>query len=342
MTGGVWYRERVLPWFHEKFPLYLAPMAGVTDTIFRQLAKEHGADVMVTEFVSAEGVFRRNERTLEYLEFTAAERPLGVQLFGADPEHLGEAARMIVEWKQPDFIDLNFGCPVNKVVSKNGGSSLLRDCPLLEKIARAVVRACAPVPVTAKIRIGWNGQTINATTTARILEDAGIAAVAVHGRTKEQGYSGAADWDVIAQVAAAVRIPVIGNGDLASARDVASRMETGVRGVMLGRAAMSAPWIFAEIKHFLATGELLPPPPLDAQWTHIRRHCARHVARRGDEVSSMHSMRSRLMAYSRGMPEAKALRAKFSHVSTLAELDAIAAENLAHNPEPALAAAVGT
>ena len=330
----------MLPWFQDRFPLYLAPMAGVTDTVFRQLAKEHGADVMVTEFVSAEGIFRRNERTLEYLDFEDTERPLGVQIFGGDPGHLAEAARMVAEWKRPDFIDLNFGCPVNKVVSKNGGSSLLRDCPLLEKIAKAVV-AASPVPVTAKIRIGWSAATVNATETARILEDSGIAAVAVHGRTKEQGYSGAADWDVIAQVAAAVRIPVIGNGDLASAGDVAARMSTGVRGVMLGRAAMSAPWIFAEIKHFLATGELLPPPPLEAQWAHIRRHCARHVARRGDEFSAMHSMRSRLMAYSRGMPEAKALRAKFSHVSTLAELDGIAAENLAHNPEPALAAAVG-
>ena len=328
----------MLPWFQDRFPLYLAPMAGVTDTVFRQLAKEHGADVMVTEFVSAEGIFRRNDRTLEYLEFEAAERPLGVQLFGADPEHLGEAARMVIEWKQPDFIDLNFGCPVNKVVSKNGGSSLLRDCPLLEKVARAVVRACAPVPVTAKIRIGWSAETVNAPVTARILEDAGIAAVAVHGRTKEQGYSGAADWEVIAQTAAAVRIPVIGNGDLASARDVASRMDTGVRGVMLGRAAMSAPWIFAEIKHFLATGEVLPPPPLEAQWAHIRRHCALHVARRGDEAAAMHSMRSRLMAYSRGMPDAKALRARFSHVGTLSELDDIAAENLTRTAEIALAA----
>jgi len=325
----------MLPWFQDRFPLYLAPMAGVTDSVFRQLAKEHGADVMVTEFVSAEGVFRRNERTLEYLEFTDGERPLGVQLFGADPGHLGEAARMIAEWKQPDFIDLNFGCPVNKVVSKNGGSSLLRDCPLLEKIARAVV-AASSVPVTAKIRIGWNAQTINAPLTVRILEDAGIAAVAVHGRTKEQGYSGAADWDVIAQAAAAVRIPVIGNGDLASARDVAARMGTGVSGVMLGRAAMSAPWIFAEIKHFLATGELLPPPPLEAQWAHIRRHCALNADRRGDEVSAMHAMRSRLMAYSRGMPDAKSLRAKFQHVATLCELDDIAAENLTLNTGLAL------
>ena len=181
---------------------------------------------MVTEFVSAEGIFRRNERTMEYLEFVEAERPLGVQLFGADPAHLGEAARMIVDWKQPDFIDLNFGCPVNKVVSKNGGSSLLRDCPLLEKVARGVVGAVAPFPVTAKIRIGWDAQSINATTTARVLEDAGIAAVAVHGRTKDQGYSGEADWDVIAAVAAAVTNPGDRQWRHRRRADVARRMKT--------------------------------------------------------------------------------------------------------------------
>src|ERR1700761_8083523 len=249
----------MLPWFQDRFPLYLAPMAGVTDTIFRQLCKEQGADVMVTEFVSAEGVFRRNERTLEYLEFEDVERPLGVQIFGGDPEHLGEAARMIMDWKRPDFIDLNFGCPVNKVVSKNGGSSLLRDCPLLARVARAVAQAVAPHPVTAKIRIGWSAQTINACETARILEDCGIQAVAVHGRTKEQGYSGEADWETIARVAAAVRIPVIGNGDLGGARDVARRASSGVRGYMFGRSAMSHPWLFREIKHWEATGEFLPP-----------------------------------------------------------------------------------
>jgi nifR3 family TIM-barrel protein len=319
----------MLPWFQDQFPLYLAPMAGVTDTIFRQLCKERGADVMVTEFVSAEGIFRRNERTLEYLEFVEAERPLGVQLFGSDPAHLGEAARLVADWKQPDFIDLNFGCPVNKVVSKNGGSSLLRDCPLLEKVARAVVQAVAPLPVTAKMRIGWSEATINATTTARLLEDCGVQAIAVHGRTKEQGYSGEANWDVIAQVAAAVRVPVIGNGDIATPHDAERRLASGVRGLMIGRAAMSAPWVFAGIKHFLSTGEFLPPPPLEAQWEHIRRHCRLHVERRGDEGSAMHSMRSRLMAYSRGMPDAKALRAKFQHVSSLGELDGIAAENIA-------------
>jgi nifR3 family TIM-barrel protein len=266
---------------------------------------------------------------MEFLEFSESERPLGVQLFGAEPDHLGEAARMVIDWKQPDFIDLNFGCPVNKVVTRNGGSALLRDCPLLEKVARSVVKAVAPFPVTAKIRIGWDQRSINACTTAKILEDAGVQAIAVHGRTKEQGYSGTADWEVIAQVAAAVRVPVIGNGDLTGAREVAARMKSGVRGVMLGRAAMSAPWIFAEIKHFLATGELLAAPSLELQWRHIARHCRLAVERRGAEVPVMHSMRARLMAYSRGMPDAKALRSRFSHVSSLLELDGIAAEHLA-------------
>ncbi len=319
----------MLPWFaNNRFPLYLAPMAGVTDSIFRQLCKEQGADVMVTEFVSAEGIFRKNERTLEYLEFVEEERPVGVQLFGADPGHLGEAAKMVLDWKQPDFLDLNFGCPVNKIVSKNGGSALLKDCPLLEKVATAVVKAVAPHPVTAKIRLGWSRETINATTTARILEGAGVQALAVHGRTKDQGYSGEADWEGIAAVAASVRIPVIGNGDLTGARDVARRMNTGVRGVMLGRAAMSAPWVFREIKHFLATGEILPEPSLEQQWAHIQRHCTLVVEYEGSEAHAMAAMRSRLMAYSRGMPEAKHLRMRFSKVAALSELAEIAAENL--------------
>ena len=330
----------MLPWFQDRFPIYLAPMAGVTDTTFRQLCKEYGADVMVTEFVSAEGIFRKNERTMEYLEFEDTERPLGVQLFGADPEHLAEAAKLVMDWKQPDFMDINFGCPVNKVVSKNGGSSLLRDCPLLARVASAIVKAVAPHPVTAKIRIGWSADSVNATTTARILEECGIQAIAVHGRTKEQGYSGEANWEVIAEVAKTVRVPVIGNGDITNARDVEHRKNTTrISGIMIGRAAMQHPWIFREIKHYLATGAHLPPPALEEQWAHIRRHCAREVQKQGSEIHAMQSMRTQLMAYSRGMPDAKRLREKFAHAASLTQLDEIAADNIARHPKGAELAA---
>ncbi len=320
-----------LPWFAgENFPLYLAPMAGVSDKIFRQLCKERGADVLVTEFVSAEGVFRRNERTREYLEFDECERPLGVQLFGGNAEHMAEAARHVVDWVRPDFIDLNFGCPVNKVVAKNGGSALLKDCPTLAAVAGSVVRAAAPLPVTAKIRIGWDDNSINAVTVARILEDLGIAAIAVHGRTRAQGYSATANWNVIGEVVRAVSVPVIGNGDIRNAADVARRRaETGISGVMIGRAAMSSPWIFDQIKHELATGELLPPPSLSERWALIQRHCELAVREWQDEDNAMRSMRARLMAYSKGFPGSKGLREKFQHICSLAGLDRIATEHLA-------------
>src|SRR6266581_999600 len=231
----------LLPEFFGQFPLYLAPMAGVSDKIFRQLCKEYGADVLTTEFVSAEGIFRRNARTCEYLDFDEIERPIGVQLFGADDKHMAEAACQVVDWVRPDFIDLNFGCPVNKVVSRNGGSALLKDCPTLASVATAVVRAIAPVPVTAKIRIGWDAHSINAVRVARLLVDAGIAAITVHGRTRAQGYAGAADWDIIGEVAAAIPIPVIGNGDLSSTADVAKRRrETGVCAIASSRFANGA------------------------------------------------------------------------------------------------------
>ncbi|MGH7936529.1 MAG: tRNA dihydrouridine synthase DusB [Chthoniobacterales bacterium] len=322
----------MLPWFIDgKFPLYLAPMAGVSDKIFRQLCKERGADVLVTEFVSAEGVFRRNARTRGYLEFDSAiERPLGVQLFGGNAEHMAEAAKQVVDWVRPDFIDLNFGCPVNKVVAKNGGSALLKDCPALGKVVEAVVKAVSPLPVTAKIRTGWDDATINATPVAIILESLGIAAVAVHGRTRAQGYSGVADWQVIAEVAEAVAIPVIGNGDLFSAADVAlRRRESGIAGAMIGRAAMSSPWIFSQAKHYLATGVLLPPPEPAEKWQLIQRHCQLAVEECGIEDLAMRSMRGRLMAYSKGMPASKMLREKFQHVSSLAEVAEIARLHLA-------------
>jgi len=321
-----------LPWFNNVFPLYLAPMAGITDKAFRQICKRYGADVLVTEFVSAEGVFRRSERTRDYLDFDECERPLGVQLFGADASHMAEAAKQVVDWVAPDFIDLNFGCPVNKVVAKNGGSALLKDCPTLSSVARAVVRAVAPLPVTAKIRIGWDADSINAVRVAGILEECGVAALAVHGRTRAQGYSGEADWRVIGEVAQAVRIPVIGNGDLASPQEaMRRRAETAIAGVMIGRAAMSAPWIFRQIKHYLATAELLSPPGLHVRWQVIIDHCHRHADGWGDEEQAIRSMRGRLMAYSKNLPGAKALREKFQHVATLADVEQIAREHLAAN-----------
>ena len=236
-----------MPYMPADFPLFLAPMAGVTNTVFRRICKARGADFLTTEFVSAEGILHRNARTKYYLEFQEEERPLSVQFFGAEPSRLAEAARAVIDWVHPDFLDLNFGCPVNKVVCKNGGSSLLRDCPLLARVAGAVVRAADPVPVTAKIRIGWDHRSINAVETAGILERSGVQRIAVHGRTKEQGYSGGADWSVIDHVAHSVGIPVIGNGDIASAEDALKRRrETAVTGLMIGRAAMASPWIFSE------------------------------------------------------------------------------------------------
>ena len=318
-----------LPWFQNQFPLFLAPMAGVSDKIFRQLCKEHGADVLTTEFVSAEGIFRRNERTREYLDFDEIERPLGVQLFGADAAHMAEAARQVIDWVRPDFIDLNFGCPVNKVVCRNGGSALLKDCPTLGSVAESVVRAIAPVPTTAKIRIGWDADSVNAVRVAKILEECGISALTVHGRTRAQGYSGAADWNVIGEVAGSVSIPVIGNGDLTSAADVAKRKhETKISGAMIGRAAMSTPWIFRETKTYLANGSVVDPPTPEERWKLILRHCELVVRDWGVEEPAVRSMRARLMAYSRSMPEAKRLREKFSQVSTLAEIEAISRENI--------------
>jgi tRNA-dihydrouridine synthase B len=331
----------VLPWFSdEKFPLYLAPMAGVSDKIFRQLCKSYGADVLVTEFVSAEGIFRRNERTREYLEFDEIERPIGVQLFGGNAPHMAEAARQVVDWVQPDFIDLNFGCPVNKIVAKNGGSALLKDCPTLAAVAEAVVRAVAPLPVTAKIRIGWDADSINAPRVAQLLEDLGVAAIAVHGRTRAQSYSGAADWKVIGEVAAAVSIPVIGNGDLANACDVACRRaETKIAGAMIGRAAMSAPWIFGQIKEYLATGVVPPAPELSEKWELIKRHCQLAVQNWSAEEPAIRSMRARLMAYCKGFPESKNLREKLQQVCTLADIARIAEEHLSRSSNFQAAAA---
>lgn len=313
--------------------LFLAPMAGVTNPVFRRICKKFTADVLTTEFVSAEGILHRNERTARYVELTPEERPIGVQLFGADAELLARGAAAVIEWVQPDFIDLNFGCPVNKVVCKNGGSALLRDGALLASIAATVVSAAAPVPVTAKIRTGWDTASVNAYDNARRLEDAGIRRLTIHGRTRAQGYGGEADWDVIAAAAEAVQIPVVGNGDINSAGVALRRwQQTPVSGLMVGRAAMNSPWIFREIRAAFLGEDAPPPPALSDRWDLIEAHCREELALWHNPVKGMHAMRARLMAYSRGLPAGRELRRRFGAVETMQELAAIRAwhENQSH------------
>lgn len=307
------------------FPLCLAPMAGVTDPIFRSLCKAEGADVMETEFVSAEGVLQAWHRTRRYVEFLPEHRPIGVQIFGADPEHMARAARVIVDAMQPDFLDINAGCPVPKVVGKNGGSSLLKDLPLLQRIAAAVVAELGgDCPVTAKIRTGWDAAHICAEEACLRLEEAGVQAITIHGRTRAQQYSGLADWGIIRSCAARVSIPVLGNGDISTPQDVLrARDEAGVAGVMIGRAAMNAPWLFRRAKHLLSTGQELPEPSPSERVAFMLRHTRLAIESRhyGDEPATMRAMRSRLLAYAKGIPGTKPLRPGLSRVSSYAELE---------------------
>ena len=319
-----------LPWFEEeRFPLYLAPMAGFTDRVFRELCKEQGTDVMVTEFVMANKFLDpRGERDAwEIVDFTPRQRPMGVQIFGSEPGKMAEAARKIVDRLQPDFIDINYGCPAPKVVDNAAGSSLLRDPCRLEGVADAVVKAVgADVPVTAKIRTGWDAASVNAVENSKRLEGVGIEAIAVHGRTKEQGYSGEADWNVIHAVADAVSVPVIGNGSVRVAEDVRRVKAAGkVRGLMIGRAALGNPWIFREIKHTLLTGEELPPPSIAERWDVMVRYCEQLTEHRARAQSDrINWMRSRLKAFAKNFPGSKAMRRELEAVCTIDELKRVA------------------
>jgi len=315
-----------MPWFNEaRMPLYLAPMAGFTDRVFRELCKEQGADVMLTEFVMANKFLdaRSEADAWEIVDFTPRQRPMGVQIFGGEADKMAEAARRIVERLDPDFIDINYGCPAPKVVDNCAGSSLLRDPGRLEAVAAAVVRAVGmSVPVTAKIRIGWDATSINALENARRLESAGIEAIAIHGRTKEQGYRGEADWEVIHAVADGVSVPVIGNGSIREATDVRRIQSAGkVRGLMIGRAALGNPWIFREIKHAIETGEQLPPPTLAERWDAMLRYCEELTDHRERaHWDRINWMRPRLKAFAKNFPGSKAMRRELERVDTVEAL----------------------
>lgn len=235
-------------------PLFLAPMAGYTDTVFRQICKAHGAAMVYTEFVSADALVRHSQKTLRYLQFEPSERPLGIQIFGSNPETMALAVELVTEKFQPDVIDLNFGCSVRKVIKKGAGAALLKNPDLLQKIAAAAVGATY-LPVTAKIRMGWSAGENIAVEIAQRLEQSGVAAITVHPRTAIEGFKKPADWQVIAAVKQAVRIPVIGNGDIKQpAHALAMMTATGCDGVMIGRGALSNPWIFKQIAELYQTG----------------------------------------------------------------------------------------
>jgi nifR3 family TIM-barrel protein len=323
-----------LPWFGPgRFPLYLAPMARHTDVAFRQLCKEQGADVMVTEFVQSEALVRDNAKAWEMVDFTEGQRPMGVQIFGATPASMAKAARLVCDRVRPDFLDLNFGCPAHKVIEQNAGSGLLRCTPLLYDLVKAVKDAIPDVPLTAKMRLGWDHSTIVAVEVAGRLQGLGVEALAVHGRTKEQGYAGEAHWGWIAQVAAAVDIPVIGNGDVRDGASAMSRRrETGVSGLMIGRAALGNPWIFGQIKAAMAGREgESSAVGLAQRWDCMLRLAELtlevHATRLGSR--DVRWMLDRLHPLTHGLPGSRRLRDRLRHCLTLDDLRRTRDEHLA-------------
>lgn len=302
--------------FNDK--IILAPMAGICDLPFRLLCKEQGCDILYTEMVSAKGMFYNNKNTGPLIMTDEREAPIGVQIFGSEPKLMAEQAKRL-EDKGFAFIDVNMGCPVPKIVNNGEGSALMKTPKLIGEIVSELVNAC-DIPITIKIRAGFNEENKNAPKVAKIAEEAGVSAIAVHGRTREQYYQGKADWDIIRQVKETVNVPVIGNGDVCSGADVKKiKEQTGCDSVMIGRAAKGNPWIFAEIKHYLNTGEGLVRPGIEEIKNMIFRHAKLMVDIKG-EFTGIHEMRKHVAWYTQGLSNSAKLRASINMVESYDEL----------------------
>ena len=310
-------------------PLYLAPMAGVSESPFRRLCRRFGADVVVTEFLSAEGIRRENPATIEKLRFGADERPIGVQIFGADPAAMRDAAAFVTDVFAPEFIDINFGCPVKKVVKRNGGSGCLKDLTLVTDVIRAVIQG-THLPVTVKIRSGWSEEMRDPVAIALRCQDAGARVLTLHPRTRAQMYSGDARWDEIAAVASALEIPVIGNGDIKTAED-AVRMyrETGCDGVMIARGSFGQPWVFTQARALLEGKPMPATPPVEERFAIASEHARMAQAYENDPRGAAIEFRKHLGWYVKGLPGSADIRRKLHLVESLAAVDDIFAEYLA-------------
>jgi nifR3 family TIM-barrel protein len=307
---------------HE-IPVILAPMAGVSESPFRRLCRKHGADVVVTEFLSAEGIRRENEATLSKLRFGPDERTIGVQIFGADPQAMGDAARLVTDVFQPDFIDINFGCPVKKVVKRNGGSGCLKDLGLVQDVIRAVIGGTT-LPVTVKIRSGWNEEMRDPVAIALRCQDAGARALTLHPRTRTQMYSGFARWDEIAKVVEALEIPVIGNGDIKTAADaLRMREHTRCAGVMIARGSFGQPWVFAQARALIDGTPVPPTPSVEARFAVALEHAAMVQTYEMDPEGAAIEFRKHLGWYVKGLPNSAELRRRLHAVNSFDEVEGI-------------------
>ena len=307
-------------------PVVLAPMAGVTDLPFRLLCKEQGAGLLCMEMVSAKAIYYKNKNTQELMRILPEERPVSLQLFGSDPEIMSEMAKQIEE-KPFDILDVNMGCPVPKVVNNGEGSALMKNPKLVYEIVRKTARAIQK-PVTVKIRKGFDEEHINAVEMAHIAQESGAAAIAVHGRTREQYYSGKADWDIIRQVKEAVSIPVIGNGDVVSGESaIAIQKETGCDGVMIGRGAQGNPWIFSELLEYEKTGKMPPRPNMEVIKNMMLRHAQLQMQYKG-EYLGIREMRKHVSWYTSGLPNSAKLRDEINRVESYTELEELLHERL--------------